>query len=139
MRATFLVLAALLAATPVVAETGHGEAPAPPVQGVSVDMPVLIAPMTVQGRLEGYAYLTVSLVMPSAGTIFEVRSKVPFLQDAFLRDVHKSSIVKAENPAEVDVEALRDRFIAHVNKIAVPGTVSDVVFQRTVVIPLKPE
>ena len=58
--------------------------------GTNVEMPFLIAPMTVDGKLTGYAYISSKVVTRSRNASLEVRDKIPFIQDAFVRDVNEA-------------------------------------------------
>jgi len=51
-------------------------------------MPFLIAPMSKDGKLLGYAYISSKLVASSPGATIAVREKLAFIQDAFVRDVN---------------------------------------------------
>jgi len=115
------------------------DAPAKPPEIVDIEMPVIIAPMVVNGRLESYAYLTISLTPSSSAHIFELRSKVPYLQDAFLREVNRASIVKPDDPKAVDADALKARLVARLRAIVPPETVSDFKFEKIVVAPVRPQ
>ena len=106
---------------------------------VDIEMPVIIAPMVVNGRLEHYAYITITLTPSSAGHIFDVRSRVPYLQDAFLREVNRASIVKASDHNAVDTEALKARLMARMKGILPPDAVSAFKFEKIVVAPMRPE
>ena len=71
----------------------------PAVEGpVNVDMPAMMAPMAVGGRLQGYAYITMSLRPENRNNLLVVREKMPFLQDAFLREVNGASIAIKMTP-----------------------------------------
>src|ERR1041385_4911303 len=75
----------------------------------NVEMPPLLAPLVVENRLEGYAYITVQLTPSTRDKVFLIREKVPFLQDGFLREVNKAPIGKATDPRTVDEPALKKR------------------------------
>jgi hypothetical protein len=61
-----------------------------------------------------------------------IREKMPFLRDAFLREVNKASIVKADDLKVVDTVALKARLLLRVDQIFPKGTVSDLKFQQIV-------
>jgi hypothetical protein len=109
-------------------------------QGITdVELPAILAPMVVENRLENYSYITIALSPVSREGALAIREKVPFLQDAFLREVNKASIVKAGDPKAVDTEALKPRLLARMNKILPPGTVADLKFERIVPAPMQPQ
>jgi hypothetical protein len=92
---------------------------------VDVEVPAIFAPLTVQQRLESYAYITVLLTPAAADKTFIIREKMPFLRDAFLRELNKGMIAKSGDPRVVDGEAVKARLMARLNQILSPGTVSE--------------
>jgi len=62
---------------------------------------------------------------------------VPFLQDAFLRELNGATIAKADDPKSVDETALKARLVARVNQILPAGTVAELKFQPIVVAPVR--
>jgi hypothetical protein len=69
--------------------------------------------------------------------VLTIREKVPFLQDAFLRELNGAPIVKADDPKSVDEAALKARLLARVNQILPPGTVAELKFEPIVVAPVQ--
>ena len=143
-RALMIVLACLLAlfmppAIPVraaagpVAPAGAGTADRAP---VNIQLPPILAPMVVSNRLDGYAYITVSLAPAGQDKVVVIREKMPFLQDGFLREVNKSPIVKADDPKAVDAEGVKTRLLARMNQILPAGTVSELKLDQIVLSPL---
>ncbi|MBI3675267.1 MAG: hypothetical protein HY243_01450 [Proteobacteria bacterium] len=110
VRAVFAALFALLAAAPAAGE----EKIAP---GSSVEMPYLIAPVIVNDRLTAYAYVSSKIVATSPANAIEVRAKLAFIQDAFVRDVNARPIGKPDDPATVDTESLKARLLADAKRI----------------------
>src|SRR5262245_24933424 len=104
---------------------------------VDVTMPTIIAPMTADSRLENYAYITVVLKPATPAGVLAIREKVPFLQDAFLRELNGVAIVKANDPKSVDEAALKPRLIARMNQILPAGTVAELKFEPIVVAPVQ--
>src|SRR5258707_6966682 len=95
-------------------------------QGVTnVELPAFLAPMLIRHRLESYAYITVALTPANREKMLAIREKMPFLRDAFLREVNKGSIVKVDDPKTVDTVALKARLLLRVDQIFPKGTVSD--------------
>jgi hypothetical protein len=105
---------------------------------LNVELPPILAPMIVAHRLESYAYITIALAPAARDKVFAIRDKVPFLQDAFLREVNKASIVKSDDPKTVDAVALKARLMVQLNRILPPGTVADLKFQQIVLTPIQP-
>jgi hypothetical protein len=104
---------------------------------VDVTMPTILAPMVVDSQLENYAYITIVLKPAAPAGVLTIREKVPFLQDAFLRELNGAPIVKADDPKSVDEAALKPRLIARINQILPPGTVAELKFEPIVVAPVQ--
>jgi flagellar basal body-associated protein FliL len=131
-------LAALLMVSPV--ERAVGAEPAPKDQAVTnVELPAFLAPMLKDNRLEQYAYITVALTPANREKMLAIREKMPFLRDAFLREVNKANIVKADDPNSVDTVALKARLLVRVNQILPKGSVSDLKFQSIQMTPIQPQ
>ena len=89
--------AALLLALTVFTAQAQEKGGAP---GTNVDMPFLMAPMTdADGKLTGYAYISTRLTASSDADALVVRDKLPFIQDALVRDVNGESVAMAADPA----------------------------------------
>ena len=93
--------------------------------------------MIVEARLENYAYITIVLKPAAPAGILAIREKVPFLQDAFLRELNVATIVKADDPKTVDEAPLKARLIARMNQILPVGTVAELKFQPIVIAPVQ--
>jgi flagellar basal body-associated protein FliL len=104
----------------------------------NVELPPILAPITVDNRLESYAYITIALMPASRDKVLVIREKVPFLQDGFLREVNKASITKPDEPTAVDAATLKKRLLARMNQILPQGTVSDLKFEQIVITPVQP-
>ena len=78
MRRFAILAAALatLAAAPAFAAEKAGD------PGTNVPMPFLIAPMSKDGKLLGYAYISSKLVASSERAAHEISDKIVFIQDA---------------------------------------------------------
>jgi hypothetical protein len=108
------------------ASPGDAAESAPKTQGlVDVELPAIFAPITVQQRLESYAYITILLTPAGADKTFTIREKMPFLRDAFLRELNKGTIARSDDPKVVDIAAVKARLMARLNQILPPGTVSE--------------
>jgi len=124
------VLGAAMMAFPV--ERAVGAEPAKDQPVTDVELPAFLAPMLNGNRLEMYAYITIALTPVNREKMLAIREKMPFLRDAFLREVNKASIVKADDLKTVDTVALKTRLLLRVDQIFPKGTVSDLKFQRIV-------
>lgn len=104
---------------------------------VDVTLPTILAPMVAEARLENYAYITIVLKPAAPAGVLTIREKVPFLQDAFLRELNASPIVKLNDPKSVDEAAVRARLISRMNQILPAGTVAELNFEPIVVAPVQ--
>ena len=104
---------------------------------VDVTLPTILAPMVVESRTENYAYITIVLKPAAPAGILAIREKVPFLQDAFLRELNGATIVKMDDPKSVDETALKARLVARMNQVLPAGTVAELKFQPIVVAPVR--
>ena len=120
-----VILCAVLTAGPAFAVDAKNQA-TEPAPGSSVEMPYLIAPLTSGDGLVAYAYISSKIIASSPATAIDVRDRIPFIQDAFVRDVNAASIGKPDDPQTVDSNALTARLLADVRKVMKPGSVSGV-------------
>jgi hypothetical protein len=129
------LLLLVLAATGQPAPAAGAKAGAP---GTNVEMPFLIAPMSKEGKLLGYAYISSKMVASSQGAAFAVREKLAFIQDAFVRNVNAQPICKADDPKAVDTALLNDRLVAAARRIVGNDKVDRMIFVVVQFAPLHP-
>jgi hypothetical protein len=110
-----LLLLALCLAYPAWGEEGPKKG-AKPEPGTSVDVR-LMAPMSQDGNLLGYAYITAKMVCSSPGACITVREKFAFIQDAFVRELHAKPIGQASDPKKVDSDQFASRLTAAAKRI----------------------
>jgi hypothetical protein len=108
-----------------------------PAAGSNVDMPFLIAPMAIDDKLVAYAYITSAVVATTPTAAIEVRDKLAFIQDAYVRDVNATPISKPDDPKTVDVPGLAARFTADAKRIVGADKVSSVTILVIKFAPLK--
>ncbi len=134
-RTALLLAAALMlpSAASMAAEAAKDEGP------TDIELPAILAPMVVDNRLDSYAYIVIQLTPAARDKVFTIREKVPFLQDAFLREVNKTPIAKADDPKAVDQPELKKRLLARLGQILQSGTVSDLKFEQIVLTPIQPQ
>jgi hypothetical protein len=107
--------------------------------GTNVDMPYLIAPLTdADGKLIGYAYLSSRLTAMSDTIGLAVRDKLPFIQDAMLRDVNAEPISTADDPEKVDIQGVEKRLFSDAAKIMGAGKVRLITLCTVQISPLHP-
>ena len=104
---------------------------------VDVTLPTILAPMVVDDRLENYAYITIVLKPAAPAGVLAIREKVPFLQDAFLRELNAAAIVKDDDPKSVDEAAIKTRLLARMNQVLPAGTVAELKLEPIVVAPVQ--
>lgn len=100
-------------------EIGTPRAPA-------LDMPPLVAPVIVNGELSRYVYLSVSLKLNDDSQKSMMLAKVPYIQDAFLREVHGASIAHDNDPSIVDEAALIARLMRVCDTVVGAGVVKTI-------------
>jgi len=140
MRRAALLLSLLvlsLLSTPVLA-AGEGGGKKRPDPGTTVEMPYLIAPMSQDGKLLGYAYITSKLICSSPDACIAVRDKLAFIQDAFIRDVNAKPCSLANDPRAVDKEQLNTRLTANAKRIVGDRKVVSMLFLSINFAPLHP-
>ncbi len=138
MRIAVLAFAAMLSFAPAFASGGGGEegaaeAGAPGQDAsITVELPMLVAPVTVNERLYHYAYMRVMLKAKDSATALTARDKIPYIVDAMLRDVHNSSIALNGNPEEIDGDGLKARLLAAANATLGAGSFESLDFKDTI-------
>ena len=106
--------------------------------GTNVEMPFLIAPMSKDGKLLGYSYISAKLVASSQSAAIDVRDKLAFIQDAFVRDVNAEPIGKPDDPTAVDAALLNQRLVADARRIVGDAKVVTMIFIEVQFAPLHP-
>ncbi|MEI9993481.1 MAG: hypothetical protein WDM91_02710 [Rhizomicrobium sp.] len=96
--------------------------------GTNVEMPFLIAPMSKDGKLLGYSYISSKLVASSQASALTIRDKIVFIQDAFVRDVNAAPVAPASDPTAVDRVLLAGRLLADARRIAGAAGVKRIIF-----------
>lgn len=137
MRIALFALLGLVAVTPAFgadkpAAVGEG---AP---GTNVDMPVVIAPITVDGKLTGYAYISSRLAAATPTDGLNVRDKIAFVLDAFVRDANRTPVTLADDPTQVDKVGVGARFLADAARVMGPGHVKSITVTEFQIAPLHP-
>jgi hypothetical protein len=104
--------------------------------GSTVEMPYLIAPVVIDGELFANAYVSSQIVATSPAATIVVRDKLPFIQDAYVRDVNATPIGKVSDPATVDVPTLTARLLADTRRVVGPGLIDSIQIVRVQMSPL---
>ena len=131
-----LVAILVCIAFPAIADEAPKKAEEP---GTHVEMPFLIAPMSVDGKLTGYSYISSKLVSSSPSASVEIRDKLAFIQDAFVRDVNSAPIGKSNDPQSVDTALLGQRLVADARRVVGQAKVVAIAFTQIQFAPLHPK
>jgi hypothetical protein len=70
----------------------------------SVDIPVVVAPIAVNGHLVNYAFLNIRVVLEKNVDTWKMRTKAHFMRDAVLRAAHESPFGKSGERSLLDEE-----------------------------------
>ena len=132
----FLILAAacllaLLTATPALA-SGAPAAKEDAGDMTELELPMLVAPVTVNGRLYHYAYMRILLKAKDSATADIARDKVPFILDAMLRETHRATITANNDPQQIDGKGLEKRLFDTANATIGPGSFVSLTFRDTI-------
>jgi hypothetical protein len=129
-KAAILALAILVAFPALAAEEkkeGDAESKKGGKAGTNVEMPFLMAPLTdADGKLTGYAYISTRLTAVSEATTLIVREKIPYIQDAMVRDVNGADVTTAEDREHVDIPKLETRLMGDAKKVLGVGKVKQI-------------
>lgn len=87
----------------------------------SVDIPVVVAPISIDGRLVNYAFLAIRVVLHDKINPWKMRTKSYFMRDAVVRKSHEYTFGKAGETSTLDEE----RAIKLVREAILPWIPSD--------------
>lgn len=140
----FLAMTASAAAAehgaPAAKEGGSHEAKKGGKPGTNVDMPLLMAPLTnEEGKLHGYAYISSRLTASSEGAVTDVREKLPFIQDAMLRDINNTAVTTADDREKVDIANVESRLLANARKVMGASKVKQITICTVQIAELRPK
>jgi hypothetical protein len=97
----------------------------------NIDMPGLVSPVIVDGELHRYVYLSLKLKLSDSGQRSMILEKIPYLQDAFLREVHGASIAFNNDPSIVDEAGLLKRLMQVCVRVVGAGAVKDIEIMKS--------
>jgi flagellar basal body-associated protein FliL len=98
----------------------------------TISMPALVTPVVVNGALERYVFLSLTLELTSDEHKNMMLEKIPYLQDAYLREVHRASVAKDNDPNLLDEEGLKDRLMRVSATVVGPGIVKAITLRNVV-------
>lgn len=137
MRAILPVLLFVLAAAmpAAAAEPAAGGAP-----GTNIEMPFLMAPMNgADGNLAGYAYISCRVTTNTDSSANDVRDKIAFIQDAFVRDINGAPVAKPDDVTQVNMPGLQARLLGDARRIMGPGKITAITILQVQIAPLHPQ
>jgi hypothetical protein len=86
-----------------------------------------MAPLTNEdGKLTGYAYISSRLTAASEATTLIVREKIPYIQDAMVRDVNGADVATADDREQVDIPRLEARLMGDAKRVLGAGKVKQI-------------
>ena len=97
----------------------------------NIDMPGLVSPVIVDGELHRYVYLSLKLKLSGVGQRSMILEKIPYLQDAFLREVHGASIAFNNDPSIVDEAGVLKRLMQVCERVVGPGAVKEIEIMKS--------
>jgi hypothetical protein len=144
MRKVALLAFLAMAVPAVAAEHGapkaEGDAKKGGKPGTNVDMPLLMAPLTNQeGKLSGYAYISSRLTASSEGAVTDVREKLPFIQDAMVRDINNTGVTTVDDHEKVDIAGVESRLLANARKVMGASKVKQITICTVQIAELRPK
>ena len=135
---TFFLASCLFAAAALAAGE-EGPKRKPPPSPNEVPMPFLLAPVSKDDTLIGYQYIVAKLIAASPAAADAVKLKLAFIQDALVRDVYRTPVGTAADPAQVDRQVLSARLGAIAGRIAGAKNVAQYLILDVKFAPLHPQ
>jgi|GEM_PF-2392757 len=95
-----------------------------------VEVPVMLMPIaTASGRMKYYAYLALQLEIPSPNDRWSVEDKLPYILDAFIRELHENPNIVDNNPRVIDIPGIKARLSARVHDIFGDDRVGEIIIK----------
>lgn len=113
-----LALALLLASPALASEP-------PPLPAPTLLMNPAPLPVTQQGRLVNYIFVTLRLSVRPGADMVAIRAKEPFFRDALVRAAARDSLAQADG-VQVDLPRLKAAILREAAAIVGPGVIIDV-------------
>ena len=92
-------------------------------------MPIVVALVMIEERLARYVYLNVTIVLPDESNMVMLLEKILYIQDAFLREVHRGTIALGEDPDVLNEAGLGRRLMDACVKVVGADIVKKVDFR----------
>jgi len=108
-------------------EEAEKTAPGPTV----VEVPVMLMPIaTASRRMHYYAYVLFQLEIPSPNDRWSVEDKIPYIQDAFIRELHARPNVLDDDPMIIDIRGIKARLSARIRDIMGDERVGEIIIKE---------
>jgi hypothetical protein len=88
-----------------------------------VDMPIIVAPLVVDGELKNYAFVTMQLDIAPGHDPWRVRSQAAYLRDAMLRAAHEQPVNPPHDSGSIDPEIATRVWTAAAERVLGDGVV----------------
>ena len=123
--------AALAVASPVLASGGGGDKAEGDSAAASVNIAGVGLPVTSNGRIRNYVFVTVKVHLGAGTTIEAMRAKDPFIRDALVRTAHRVSLAMPNDFTRMNENAINAAVMAIANVVVGHGgvTASEVLMQ----------
>lgn len=82
-----------------------------------IDMPIIVAPIVVDGRLVNYAFVSLRLDIADGRDPWKVREKTTYLRDAMIRAAHSEPLNDPDNPSQINREKAARVWMAAANRV----------------------
>lgn len=89
-----------------------------------VDLPIVVAPLVVDGELVNYAFVSMQLEVAPGHDPWRVREQAAYLRDAMLRAAHRRPVNPPDDPGAVDPETAARVWIAAAEQVLGEGAVA---------------
>lgn len=98
----------------------------------TIQMPTLVTPVVIDGDLHHYVFLSITLELTRDEHKNMMLEKIPYLQDAFLREVHAGTVAKDKDPTVLDEEGIRARLMRVSVTVVGPDVVKAITMRNVV-------
>lgn len=94
----------------------------------SSNMPMLLVPVVLKGRMSHYIFISYRLVMHNELEVDTVNQKIAWIHDAFMRKLYKSDVADPNNPDRPDIPKLEELLKSVANDVLHDDLVESVYF-----------
>lgn len=91
-----------------------------------VEIPTIIAPVLCNDRLSAHLYIYIAALTADASQAQEVKMRLPYIQDALVRDVNDNTLTIADPKADPDTKTMLARFKSVINQAVGKPLVTDI-------------